>query len=232
MHTKIDEFRARLDASRQAVRTRALAQLSEKSSILSDFDDNDSFAPVVVEAVDSTMDVGHEATSGTSSHLNTSAPVKGVNSHRWLDSTARFAGKMAPFWNSTVTDFLNSKHHQNTPDGLEGNVVLALIDDGVDMFDTPQTNQILEGKSFDFHDEKVRPSFSSANGHGTVMASMILRVCPMVKVYPIRLKTYENAEGKNMQIDAGYAAKVSKSHYAYLKLVSDLAGISRQYRRP
>jgi hypothetical protein len=221
MHTRIEEFRARLDASREAVRTRALTQSSEKS-MSSGFDENESFTPVVVEAVDSTMDVGHEATSGTALHLNTSAPVKGVNSHRWLDSTARFAGKMAPFWNSTVTDFLNSKHNQNTPDGLEGNVVLALIDDGVDMFDTPQTNQILEGKSFDFHDEKVRPSFSSANGHGTVMASMILRVCPMVKVYPIRLKTYENAEGKNMQIDAGYAAKVSTSKYAYVKLSSDL----------
>jgi hypothetical protein len=38
---------------------------------------------------------------------------------------------------------------------------------------------------------------------------MILRVCPMAKIYPIRLKTYnDSVEGKNLRIDAGYAAQV------------------------
>jgi hypothetical protein len=32
----------------------------------------------------------------------------------------------------------------------------------------------------------------------------------MVKVYPIWLKTYEDVGGKNMKIDAGYAAQVSR----------------------
>ena len=79
------------------------------------------------------------------------------------------------------------------------------------MFDTLQANQILEGKSFDFHNGMVRPSFSSARGHGTVMASVILRVCPMAKVYPIRLKTDHNPDGNAMQIDASYAAQVRSS---------------------
>ncbi len=41
------------------------------------------------------------------------------------------------------------------------------------------------------------------------MANMILDVCPMAKIYPIRLKTYaDGANGTNMNIDAGYAARV------------------------
>jgi len=114
---------------------------------------------------------------------------------------------MEPFWRATVDDFLESRQNRGTAGRVEEDIVLALIDDGVDMFDKALTNRILEGKSFDFHDGKVRPPFSSAKGHGTVMASMILRVCPMVKVYPIRLKTYDNPDGKNT-IDVGYAAQV------------------------
>jgi hypothetical protein len=114
---------------------------------------------------------------------------------------------MLPFWQDTLTDFMESRKNQGTPERIEDEVVVALIDDGIDMFDTALSNQVLEGKSFDFHDGKVRPSFSSARGHGTVMASMILRVCPMAKIYPIRLRTYETPDGKN-QIDRKYAAQV------------------------
>lgn len=114
---------------------------------------------------------------------------------------------MTYFWQKTVQEFLSSKPNPGTTERLERDVIVALIDDGVDMFDPALSDRVLEGKSFDFHDGKVRPSFSSAEGHGTVMASMILRTCPMAKVYPIRLKTYPNANGKN-NIDAEYAAQV------------------------
>lgn len=144
-----------------------------------------------------------------SAHLNVSGPAEGVNEHKWLISTSRFAGEMIPFWKTTRENFLESRQNLGTQEGIENDVVLALIDDGVDMFDDSLTSQILEGKSFDFHGGKVRPPFSSAKGHGTIMASMILRVCPMVKVYPIRLRTHATLEGKNMNIDARYAAQVS-----------------------
>ncbi len=141
------------------------------------------------------------------------APTTGLKSHRWLDSTAKFASLMIPFWKSTLNSFCTSRQNQRTQEGLEDDVVLALIDDVVDMFDTPQPDQILEGKSFDFHNGMVRPPFSSARGHGTVMASMILRVCPMAKVYPIRLKTDDDPDGNGMKIDAGYAAQVRSGIY-------------------
>ncbi|KAI1416699.1 hypothetical protein F5Y13DRAFT_186317 [Hypoxylon sp. FL1857] len=140
-------------------------------------------------------------------HLVSSLPAKGVNSHRWLDSTSRFAGLMSDFWRNTLDQFKASRKQgaQGTIEKVEEDVVVALIDDGVDVFDSAFSGQILEGKSFDFHNHKVRPPFSSAKNHGTVMASMILRVCPMAKIYPIRLKTFE-VGGKN-QIVMKYAAQ-------------------------
>jgi hypothetical protein len=149
----------------------------------------------------------HKATWHNSPHSTTPTQVKGVNSHRWLDSTMEFASEMVPFWNHTVNGFLEWRKNMGTPERVEKDVVIALIDDGVDRLDTAFTNQVLDGKSFDFHDEKLRPPFSSARGHGTVMASMILRICPMAKVYPIRLKMYETPNGNNT-IDANYAAQV------------------------
>ncbi|KAF3764286.1 hypothetical protein M406DRAFT_71164 [Cryphonectria parasitica EP155] len=74
--------------------------------------------------------------------------------------------------------------------------MVALIDDGVDTFDKAFTGQVLEGKSLDYHNG-LRPPYSSARGHGTVMASMILRVCPMAKIYPIRLKIFATADSRN-----------------------------------
>lgn len=191
---KVDAFKQRLNRSRRELRETAAA--------------DDDLRDVDVIPTDTALEEQRKVASRGEPHL-TSVPgaVKGVNSHRWLDSTAAFAGEMEPFWRATVKEFLDSRQGRGTTERVEDDVVLALIDDGVDMFDKALTNRILEGKSFDFHDGKVRPPFSSARGHGTVMASMILRVCPMVKVYPIRLKTYDNPDGKNT-IDVGYAAQV------------------------
>ena len=209
IHSKIADFETRLNASRQAARaqTQTQPQLTLTApDALGVAENLDTVGDVEVTPVDSSTEP--KPGSFTEQHATSTDPLQGVNGHQWLDSTAKFAAKMTKFWDTTVSNFLESRQNRRTPQGIEEDIVLALIDDGVDMFDTLATNQILEGKSFDFHGGKVRPPFSSANGHGTVMASMILRVCPMVKIYPIRLKTYQNPEGKNMNIDAGYAAQV------------------------
>lgn len=114
---------------------------------------------------------------------------------------------MTPYWESTVQRFLEERQDQGTSEGVERDVTIALIDDGVDKFDIGRSSQILQGKSFDFHDDRLNPPYLSAKGHGTVMASIILRVCPMAKIYPIRLKTSSDASG-NSTIDR-YAARVS-----------------------
>ncbi|KAH6651257.1 hypothetical protein F5144DRAFT_558942 [Chaetomium tenue] len=193
--SKVRDFQARLNVSRQAPRARVRAQEQLKLELgTSDMSNGLDYIGVMVS--DSDTDVPP---------LATEADATLTNSHRWLDSTARFAAGMTPFWGTTVKDFLASTQYRPTSERLENDIVLALIDDGVDMFGTPHTGQILEGKSFDFHEGKAKPSFLSATGHGTVLASMILRVCPMVKVYPIRLKMYEKRNTR--AIDAGYAAQ-------------------------
>ncbi|RYP78209.1 hypothetical protein DL771_000686 [Monosporascus sp. 5C6A] len=204
INKKVNEFRTRLNVSRKMVQAREIPA-SGNQGVPGDgviFDD------VEVIATDSGTDESKVAFRD-SSRSTASAPVQGINSHRWLIAAERFASEMIPFWQNTVKDFLESRQNRGTPERVEDDVVLALIDDGVDtfdMFDKTLSNQVLEGKSFDFHDGKVRPPFSSAKGHGTVMANMILRICPMAKIYPIRLKTYDNADG-NSSIDVNYAAK-------------------------
>ena len=206
LNAKVDAFEQRLNANRRVFRMQAQKQQQPELTISDSTltaDVSGEFGDVVVDR-NLSDEAEHNAISHDARHSISPAPATGVKPHRWLDSTAKFASLMIPFWKNTLDSFGD----QRTQDGLENDVVVALIDDGVNMFDTLQANQILEGKSFDFHHGMVRPAFSSARGRGTVMASMILRVCPMAKIYPIRLKTDDSPDGNAMQIDAGYAAQV------------------------
>lgn len=212
INKRIGEFHIRLNENRKAIKE---ARKPANDDVAARRDDpsfeETAFGDVEVHATDLRTEQEGNVSSRDTAHLTSSVPIKGVNSHRWLNSTARFAEEMKPFWDDTVKDFLLSRQNKGTVERVEDDVVVALIDDGVDIFDTPYSNQVLEGKSFDFHNGKVRPPFSSAKGHGTVMANMILRICPMAKVYPIRLRTFENPNGKNT-IDKDYAAQVSTRH--------------------
>ena len=210
LHARLDAFIDRLNTNRRVLQTKAQQQPQPKLPVSNTIligDTSEVFCNVDMVRILS-EDAEQNATSFDALQSISPAPSTGVNSHKWLDSTAKFAGLMIPFWKDTLKSFCELRQNQRTQEGLENDVVVALIDDGVDMFDTIQADQILEGKSFDFHNGMVRPPFSSARGHGTIMASMILRVCPMAKVYPIRLKTDDNPEGNAMKIDAGYAAQV------------------------
>ncbi|KAH6691548.1 hypothetical protein F5X68DRAFT_202092 [Plectosphaerella plurivora] len=213
---KIREFQDRLNRNRRLLSSGRVEMAGDQETLQvlgTAASDNQSQSDVEGQIEDVQViatDVGTEeqrnAASRDRPHFSASSPAKGVNSHRWLDSTARFAEEMKPFWDQTVLDFLQSRQNKGTAEGIENDVVVALIDDGVDVFETAYSNQVLEGKSFDFHNGKVRPPFSSARGHGSVMANMILRICPMAKVYPIRLRTFDNPNGKT-NIDKDYAAQ-------------------------
>ncbi|KAI0539494.1 hypothetical protein GGR58DRAFT_464533 [Xylaria digitata] len=199
MRDKIKQFGIRLNENRRAVWARKSTAAGDQGTSNADVEIGD------IEIVSGTWEERKE-TPNNAHHPATSAHVKGINSHQWLDSTMRFTSAMAPFWKDTVDSFLKPGQKQFMPKRIEDSVVVALIDDGVDKLDKVFSQQVLEGKSFDFHDREVRPYFSSARGHGTVMASMILRVCPMAKIYPIRLRTFDKLDGK-VNIDTGYAAK-------------------------
>lgn len=147
-----------------------------------------------------------------------------VTEHEWLNCTERFAGCMNSFWEETVelppkqlgterdTTRLLSSNSQNLQvlQNLDKDVVVALIDDGVDCCDSAFSGRVIEGKTFDYQDSGVGQYYISARGHGTEMARMMLRVCPMANIYSIRLKTHTNPTTGLPSIDAISAASVSQ----------------------
>ncbi|KAM0514994.1 hypothetical protein ACHAPE_006316 [Trichoderma viride] len=194
---KVQAFELRLNKNRPRQEP-----LSSGTSQGVSIGDAPAFDYIRVKAVDSVANSGLGATSNGAHPIDTSTP----DQNQWLHSVEGFARFMTPYWESTVQRFLEERQDQGTSEGVERDVTIALIDDGVDKFDIGRSSQILQGKSFDFHDDRLNPPYLSAKGHGTVMASMILRVCPMAKIYPIRLKTNSDASG-NSTIDPEYAAR-------------------------
>ncbi|KAK2010069.1 hypothetical protein LZ32DRAFT_589032 [Colletotrichum eremochloae] len=144
-----------------------------------------------------------------------------VTEHDWLNCVERFAGCMDLFWKKTVDlsrEWLNADPNTDvrllTPESQNVNVlknlgkdvVVALIDDGVDCCDSAFSGRVIEGKTFDYQDGGVGQYYISARGHGTEMARMILKVCPMANVYSIRLKTHTSPDKGQATIDAISAA--------------------------
>jgi hypothetical protein len=126
--------------------------------------------------------------------------------HRWLDTIDNFANLMANMWFSISRNpHTKETAEENSTDGVLQEVIIALIDDGVDVLAPELSGRIVGGKSFD----SGKPYYVSETGHGTIMASMIARVCPMAKLYPIRLKLILGEDGKG-RVDLKSAAWVCK----------------------
>jgi hypothetical protein len=138
--------------------------------------------------------------------------------HRWLDATDAFAEQVANVWKKIVQErtkaaktaieaVMASRGSINASDraaieaakGPPAEIIVAVIDDGVDTTVEQLSRRVLTGRTFSYDEERdrVRPWYVSENNHGTIMASMIVRVCPMAKIYPIRLST-----GRNGTIDS------------------------------
>lgn len=188
INKKIEDFQQRLNKSRAEVRA--------KSELEGTFGD--------IEVIEKETGTNRERKVESDGVVRPtpSAPI----AHEWLESTTKFATVMKPFWQTTLEEFKKG-NNKGTTERVEEDVVVALIDDGVDRFHPSLAENLLEGTSYDFHNSQVRPPYCSARGHGTDMARMISQVCPMAKIYPIRLKTWDVPDGKS-RIDSAYAAKV------------------------
>ncbi|PTB67013.1 hypothetical protein BBK36DRAFT_1199189 [Trichoderma citrinoviride] len=115
-------------------------------------------------------------------------PGCGGKLRQHLRSASNFSLPLINNWRS-----LSPLFRQKSTSTAGDDVVVAMIGDGVDVMDRALHNQCLTGKSFDYREaedgdisEVYLPPFVSASD-GTVMANLILRVCPMAKIYPIRL---------------------------------------------
>ncbi|KAF6833666.1 hypothetical protein CPLU01_05387 [Colletotrichum plurivorum] len=150
--------------------------------------------------------------------------------HRWLEATDTFADHIENIWkdivrepkkrpprktaggeNASGTPSANTSAPLKSQHGSE-EIIVALIDDGVDTMEDQLADRVLPRRTFCFQDGRNMPWYASETGHGTVMASMIARVCPMAKIYPIRLNTGAKlTAGAGAMINPEYAAKAIRA---------------------
>ncbi|KAF4455939.1 hypothetical protein F53441_1806 [Fusarium austroafricanum] len=98
-------------------------------------------------------------------------------SNRWLNCMDSFADEIQNMRSELVKPLHDIK--------------VALIDDGADPYVESLRGKIRGGESFDSaHENGPSPYYTSSKGHGTVMADMICRVCPMAKLYVYKLETH------------------------------------------
>jgi hypothetical protein len=123
-------------------------------------------------------------------------------------------------WIKSMDDFVRSFRDiepplpapgPGVPPKLLKSVVVALIDDGVDLPHHGSVTDRFDGESLHTYEYggRVWPWFNSAAGHGTTMARLIHRVCPNAVIYVIRLKTLTSeGDGSKIHVDPASAIEV------------------------
>ncbi|KAI1115066.1 hypothetical protein F5Y14DRAFT_144488 [Nemania sp. NC0429] len=147
----------------------------------------------------------------TTSHVASDTDMKHthIENHKWVETMDNFREEMGPVWKEAEKQARNS----NKKDLAEP-IVVALIDDGVDVLEPSLQGKLFEGKTLSYDlldgneptDQREHAFWESSGGHGTVMASMIFRICPMAKLYVIRMETHFDSE-KRGRIVARSAAE-------------------------
>jgi hypothetical protein len=120
--------------------------------------------------------------------------------HRWLTCMDEFA------------DFIQNV---KSPLPLREEVTIALIDDGVDINEQSLDAKIIGGRSYCQRDKFLSsPHYVSNGGHGTLMATLICRVCPKAQLYVVKLDEHMSEKMKR-QISARSAARVCPRFHHY-----------------
>lgn len=104
---------------------------------------------------------------------------------------------------------LNGASDDEMPPLLE-DIRVAVIDDGINGFEDDLSESIAHGVSYSGTsdaDKLIRSYYLSSGGHGTMMARLIRRICPGVKLYVARLEEYRSSNKRF--ITARSATKVS-----------------------
>lgn len=116
---------------------------------------------------------------------------------RWLRCVHNFSRSFSEIWDEVLK---MRDGHLNETDGP----VVALIDDGVDVLDPSiPPGTVNGGASFEAEaGHRLQPWYASHRGRGTMVASLIAWVCPMAKLYSIRVGPTKN------EVDVTSLAKV------------------------
>ncbi|KAM0247246.1 hypothetical protein ACHAQJ_009913 [Trichoderma viride] len=227
VQSNLEEFRVRLNQSasenygaKQATDSKSVTESETTTASIEEKNEKPNPAPQRERKIEVFVQEGKKGTEipvSSNSVPKSTERLNPITEHEWLNCMERFAGCMNVFWKETLQrseenvkkdnngNHLLSNETQNLDD-LRKDVVVALIDDGVDSCDPTFSGRIIEGKTFDYRDRGVGQYYISARGHGTEMARMILKVCPMASIYSIRLKTHINPDKGQATIDATSAA--------------------------
>ncbi|KAI9369935.1 hypothetical protein BJX61DRAFT_536065 [Aspergillus egyptiacus] len=128
-----------------------------------------------------------------------------LQAHRWLNCMDSFADEIQ-----------SVEIPASREEGLKSPIKVALIDDGVDPYVESLRGKIIGGESFDRGDsleDGPSPYHTSSNGHGTVMADNICRICPVAKLFVYKLESHRTpgeVDGKH-QMTAESAALAVKA---------------------
>jgi hypothetical protein len=89
-------------------------------------------------------------------------------------------------------------------------VLVAVIDDGVDINNASVQSRVMGGRSFCHCDEEenLNQPYYFSSGHGTAMEGLICKLCPNVRLFVLKLGERQPEPGKRT-ITAKSAAKVS-----------------------
>ncbi len=114
-----------------------------------------------------------------------------------------------------MDDFADFIQNVEPPSKAIEPITIALIDDGVDISEQSLQAKIIGGRSFCQRDNSqnlTKPYYVRSGGHGTIMASLICRVCPSAHLYVVKLDEHMS-ENTKRQITAKSAAKVCPPLY-------------------
>ncbi|KAG5801723.1 hypothetical protein H9Q74_013688 [Fusarium xylarioides] len=174
-----------------------------------------------VRVIESWSDKRAGTSASTNGATGTAKITNPEQENEWVNDMERFADPMSKLWEATLSKSgeklkelekdrksLSATEMQilNNLQTLRKNVVVALIDDGVNTFDSFLSSRFIEGKTFDYRADGVGQYYISETGHGTDMARLILKVCPMASIYAIKLKTQRSSESGEITIEEDSAA--------------------------
>jgi hypothetical protein len=129
-------------------------------------------------------------------------------------------------WLICMDEFADFIQNVDPPLELHEPITIALIDDGVDVNEQSLHAKIIGGRSFCQRDKFQKlsvPHYVTTGGHGTVMASLICRVCPKAQLYVVKLDEHVS-DHSTRQITAKSAAKVHPRLSLSLSLPQRRAG--------
>ncbi|KAB5545922.1 hypothetical protein GE09DRAFT_1132964 [Coniochaeta sp. 2T2.1] len=120
-------------------------------------------------------------------------------------------------WIATMEEFsdflLTAERNADPPYVLPKPVLVAVIDDGVDINEASVQSRVIGGRSFCHRNEDQnlnQPYYVSSGGHGTAMAGLICKLCPNVKLFVLKLDDKLDASG-GRTITAKSAAKAVRA---------------------